>query len=424
MAPSALKQLRFLGSSFDIVSFVGGCDDAPANLVSLRITLVHVEGQTIDPTSDKRYSFIDVLAHHASSSDEEATGASCQVNSMEEQRSLKDIVRLEMFQLQLQIQTEKERHNARMAKLKMEYLAKLRFVEDLDPATANASFASLEAPISRQNNSRKQSERDRASMYPMPQPSPESDATTLIETGDISGVEAPVYATSSDAELKVNTAICHMQSFDEEFRGNTGNKTSSLEDAVQHFAPHYPCESSAYDDHFPNTKNLSKRKRLSGYLSLKKQRLAASATNKHETYDAKNKKLAVESTSQHFELASSPEELRPAGLTRYFRSSDFIQQDHKQEDVKLTSTKRASHSSGQLLKKRPSWMLAGRVFATQGKKVDCTGTVSQILLTDSFRPSSWPRSQRWRKSFGVSVKALTDGFERLGMAKAVHSPDV
>ena len=37
--------------------------------------------------------------------------------------------------------------------------------------------------------------------------------------------------------------------------------------------------------------------------------------------------------------------------------------------------------------------------------------------TDPYRPASYPRTQRWRKSIGVSVKALREGFERLSLVR-------
>ena len=37
----------------------------------------------------------------------------------------------------------------------------------------------------------------------------------------------------------------------------------------------------------------------------------------------------------------------------------------------------------------------------------------RVLKADLERPVSYPQSQRWRKSFGVSVKSLTEGFEKM-----------
>ena len=38
---------------------------------------------------------------------------------------------------------------------------------------------------------------------------------------------------------------------------------------------------------------------------------------------------------------------------------------------------------------------------------------TSVLKTDLERPVSYPQSQRWRKSLGVSVKTLTEGFEKM-----------
>ena len=38
---------------------------------------------------------------------------------------------------------------------------------------------------------------------------------------------------------------------------------------------------------------------------------------------------------------------------------------------------------------------------------------TRVVKADLERPVSYPQSQRWRKSFGVSVKSLTEGFEKM-----------
>lgn len=40
----------------------------------------------------------------------------------------------------------------------------------------------------------------------------------------------------------------------------------------------------------------------------------------------------------------------------------------------------------------------------------------------SERPQSWPRSHRWRKSFGISVKQLRENFEKLTVDRVDHLP--
>lgn len=71
---------------------------------------------------------------------------------------------------------------------------------------------------------------------------------------------------------------------------------------------------------------------------------------------------------------------------------------------------------------RVSRILLGQLSVLQSR-LENIGTPPRInpsslsgtsaLKADLERPVSYPQSQRWRKSFGVSVKTLTEGFEKM-----------
>ncbi len=370
----------------------------------------------MSPGTDKGYSFTEALAHCASPLDGKAAEKPSKAKSINEQEILADRAQLELSNLQMQIDGEKKRHKARMMELETERVAKLRLIEGRHLADTHPSYTSIEARMRWETKNGKDPQQDSPSMYSMPQPSPFSDATTLVEPGDTSSVEGPVNPTSSDVELDNDTAIYQAWYPVKELTKNVCKEEGSAEALVKHLVAHRLDEESAHGDDFPNTKSLSKRKRLSGYLSLKKQRLAATTTIGHGRQDGIDETPVSRSKKPDSNLASPPEGPTETGMARISKSTDHVQLDHKQEDLGNTNTTRKAHSLGQALKNRPSRILVGRAFAVQGKKVACTETVSQLLITDSHRPISWPRSRRWRKSFGVSVKALTDGFERLAMA--------
>lgn len=424
IAPLALTQLNFLGNSFDVVSFVAGCNDEPADLPSIYITLVSAKGQLMSQAKDKRYSFIEVLAHFSGPQDGKVAQEPSKISSIEEQQILYDKVQLELSDLQMKVQSEKKRHKARITELETERLAKLRFVDGLHLANNNPSSVSIEARVKRKDKITQLSQNDISVLYSMSQPSPVSDATTLVEPGDTSSIEAPINPTSSDAELQLDTATCHTQSPGQELTKMFGNNRSYPDALVKDLVTQRLDVDFVQDDDFSNNRNLSKRKRLSGYLSLKKQRLAASRTIQHGRHDATDRSGFARLTELDLARCSLAGEPTGTDSSQDSTSNNYVQEDHKQGELKTTSTNRRLGSSSQTLKNRPSWIVAGKIFAVQGKKVACTDTVNQLLITDSDRPSSWPRSRRWRKSFGISVKALTGGFERLAIAQEVQSAPI
>ena len=342
-------------------------------------------------------------------------------NLSEEESVLRDKIQLEISDLRMQIEAEKRRHEARMTQLERECRAKLHFTEDPHLANNNPTYDSIETATSQQIVKKKHVEMDNSSMYCKPQPSPISDVATLVESGEISSPECPVKLNPSDAELEVDTAMDYGQSQEEEFSLCSGTEKSAPEALVKLLAIPHLHKDSIHDNDSLQSRNLSKRKRLSGYLSWKKQRLAANPKSRNANEHAIDKSSVHEPTSENFNLASSSGELEDIEMSLHSVHSDTVHQDPKLEDLRFSDMNQESHSSSPLLRSRPPRIPAGRAFALQGKKVSCNDTIDQILFTDSDRPTSWPRSRRWRRSIGISVKALTDGFERLAMAKGVHS---
>ena len=432
VAFSALTQLKFFGKGFDQVSFDQGCDDESTVLPSIYITLALGVGKPMSEATDKKYSFIEVLTRHTNLTNRETDENCNNPNSTENvtglQQNLKDEIQREISELRMQIQAERKRHKARMAELETECVTKSQLFEEFSKVSLNALFTSTEVPRARQNSYWKHPGREKFTMYSTPQLSPSSETATLFEPEETPSIEDNVSPNFTDAKIEFHTATYLTQFPDEERSVKSRKKVSYPKALVKDLVPHGDYKDSTPDHNFPNSANLSKRKRLSGYLALKKQRLAANSTTQNKEENAIDKTSIVHLANPNLNLASSPRALTATGVPRPRKFNNHKKQndkrndklDDKQENNKTAATNRQAHLLGQTLKNRPSWILAGMEIATQGRKIACIDTVNQILLTDSDRPTSWPRSRRWRKSLGVSVKALTDGFEKLTMVEAIH----
>jgi len=93
---------------------------------------------------------------------------------------------------------------------------------------------------------------------------------------------------------------------------------------------------------------------------------------------------------------------------------------HKLPDSAAASKQECKQLPKGHWRNRPSRVLLGQPSALQGRSrvTDPSGAASLVPFESvrsprSQRPMSYPQSQRWRKSLGVSVKALREGFERL-----------
>ena len=116
--------------------------------------------------------------------------------------------------------------------------------------------------------------------------------------------------------------------------------------------------------------------------------------------------------SQFF--SSQPSLLEPSSLA----SHEGLQHKTK-PDREGTQQSRKQRFRG---RNRVSRILLGQLSVLQSR-LESIGTPTKInssppseisaLKADLERPVSYPQSQRWRKSFGVSVKSLTEGFEKM-----------
>ena len=118
----------------------------------------------------------------------------------------------------------------------------------------------------------------------------------------------------------------------------------------------------------------------------------------------------------HYLESSNPAKRKRASLLslRKFTASPIIYQDSSAIPVAAsTSTPGTAQHHHRLSKNRLSQAFQNIHFGTYGKQVTCAETDSDILITNSARPKSYPLSRRWRRSLGVSVKTLTEKFEIL-----------
>ena len=414
--PAAITQLGFLGRSFDTISYDEGCEEEPTNMPNIYITLATGQEPPPPQATDQRYSFIEILARCTIAPDEATAEESGHLIVTNDQQSLIDENQVDIQNLQRQMCDVKKRYKARMMKLEKEYGLKLRLDKDLRLPKPNPSSPPKGLHVLRRVKNRQHLKSDERSNYSMPQLSTISNISTLVEPGVTPSVESLTDQESNDAKTRLDT--------DRNYRAKkrmdrSGTRESSSEAAVEHLEAHRLREDLADDDNFPNTKYLSKRKRLSGHLSLKKQRLAISSLS--ERPDALDRAFVLPAVKKDIGLTSVPQGSTTTEMVRSLSPETAEPQNRKHEQLGVFNTKQQARLSGQSFNLRSSWILASRVFAAQGKKVTCSDTINQILITDSNRPISWPRSRRWRKSLGVSVKALTDNFDRLTTAQPANS---
>ena len=84
-------------------------------------------------------------------------------------------------------------------------------------------------------------------------------------------------------------------------------------------------------------------------------------------------------------------------------------------DSEAAFTQAWHHPSTFKDRNRLSRVLLGQLSALQVSSGESSGQDDNKVPEGSDRPASYPRTQRWRKSIGVSVKALREGFERLSL---------
>ena len=310
---------------------------------------------------------------------------------------LEEQFRIQIIEVQSQLEQEKERHRARTLELEQEkerHRARILELEQkLDDLTL---IIGLGAPSHGNKQEEELLEVENAHCDPAKTDSSSSPgAATLVEPSD--EFDNPMAIDTKKTGDQPNTSMkssSHMhadfnemmdsspQGYQHEVVGGSMNSNSSL--------------------------MLSKRKRLSSvrfsdFLSLKKQRVAELMM--HDNDDVSSQDLTQSSKVTNSSPIHEKSNTLPVVL-----SLSGIHQILRRPAQSLTSLS----SSTKKLRADQSKILAGKDYGPPGMP-----EANQA----SGRPVSWPRSRRWRKSFGVSVKALRDGFEKMTIEKVepVHA---
>ena len=269
---------------------------------------------------------------------------------------------------------EIERHRTRTVKLE-ERIRLLRLSLCLDVHTQN----SLRAPWTVEK------ENDQPGPT-IPESSPSSGAVTLAEHNQDHNSKTRIQSNSGDNS---NNEQTHPSPIHREATDTTDIVMSSSvsghgsEDTVYNINDHVaPAE--------------GKRKRISDYFpSFKKHRAI-------EVID----KIGPRPTSTNFE---------PIDLSQNFGCAS--------NDSAMTSLPIKMRMS-QILASHSSLINRKMSAPERTKTLPCKDIVPPLPQSNpgSERPLSWPRSIRWRKSFGVSVKALREGFEKMKIAQVEPVP--
>lgn len=206
---------------------------------------------------------------------------------------------------------------------------------------------------------------------------PSPGETTLVGPDDNSILEARVIAESMENNHEMSPSLhAHF-----EFPGEITASPISEDES----------DCSIAEVNNMASKTIRKRKRFSNYfLSLKKQRVPELIARNDDT------------SAGDDVIMSEPV-------------------DHPVPDAPLPPTSTKQRLS-RILTSLPSVMT--RKAPTQknmGRCVDITPMVPRFN-PGTERPVSWPRSHRWRKSFGISVKQLRDNFEKLTVDPGEHLP--
>lgn len=288
-----------------------------------------------------------------------------------ERHKLEEQCRLQISELQNLLKEEIENHRAevdrhRTRKLELEErLVLLSLSLGLDVPTQNK-------PTSRGMFGKENSQQEPVS----PDLSPSPGAITLVEHSDTSNIEARIHTSSkgSPSTEPTQPSPINVEANDTAVTVMRSSMSGHGSEVTFHNAP----------DHVSSAN--SKRKRISDYFpSFKKHRLA-------ETIDRMDALHASSKSSKHRDLSR-----KPGSASNDFATAGF--------PVK----KRIS----QIFTSHPPHL--NRKLPAHNKVPCCKDIVPAMSQSNpgSDRPLSWPRSVRWRKSFGVSVKTLREGFEKM-----------
>lgn len=290
-----------------------------------------------------------------------------------ERRELEEQCRVKLSDLQTILKEENERHRIRKLELEEE-ICLLSLSLGLDVPTQNNVRAHW--PVENENNQ----------PGPMMQDSsPSPGAVTLVDHSDDHNGKAHIHTNSGG-----NPGDEPVQSFPTDL-----GATEMIDTVMSSSVSGHGSEDTAYNvnDHvFPA---VSKRKRISDYFpSFKKPRVVGTAD----------------------ETSSS----QPSSMN--FTSSLILPKSGSVSGNPKTSGLPVKTRISQILSCHPSPL--NRKLPTHAKTLPCKDIVPAMPQSNpgSNRPLSWPRSHRWRKSFGVSVKALREGFEKMKIEQVEPVP--
>lgn len=216
----------------------------------------------------------------------------------------------------------------------------------------------------------------------LPDSSPSSGAVTLVEHRDDHNSEAHIQTNSGNNEPAQSSPM-HL------------GVTEMTDTVIRSSMSGHGSEDTAYNANNHVSPAVGKRKRISDYVHSFKKHRAAEAVGTIGSSHAfsTNSKASVASSK----FGSVPNDSKSSGFPFKMRMSRIL-------------TRRASP----LNKNLPS----------HDEALRCKDIVPAMPQSNpgSDRPLSWPRSRRWRKSFGVSVKALREGFEKMNIEHSEPVP--
>lgn len=294
-----------------------------------------------------------------------------------ERRELEEQCRVQIFDLESALQEEIERHRAeterhRIRKLELEEkICLLSLSLGLDLPTQNSSRAPW--PI----------EEESIQTEPMiPDSSQSSGAATLVAQSSYHSNKAQIHVDSrgNPSNEPTQPSTMHLEA--------TEMKDTVMSSSISGHAS----ENTAYNVSDHVSPAIRKRKRISDYFfSFKKHRVAG-AIDKMDSSQAYSKNS------------------KPTDPLRKFGSSS---NDH-------TASGKMRMSQIFTCRQSP----CNRKWPAEDKVPTCKDIVPAMSQSNpgSDRPLSWPRSRRWRKSFGVSVKGLREGFEKMTVEQVEPVP--
>lgn len=420
-SPATLDELQNLGNFFNPIGFRAGSEIAPSELPGVHIELLspgsvdRIARRQIEET----VTFLDVLQRFLGVEAAQATVTAgfseisspkvealissvespCQdtmsVNSLvsshqspradsqlkdlppNERRELEEQCRVQIFDLESALKEETERHRAeterhRTRKLELEEkICLLSLSLGLDVPTQNSSRVPW--PVEEESNQTEPM---------MPDSSPSSGAATFVAQSNYHSNKAQIHVDSRGNPSNEPTQPSAMHLVATEMKDTVMSSSMS----------EHASENTAYNVNDHVSPATSKRKRISDYfLSLKKHRVAG-AIEKNGSSQASSKDSKPTDPEQRFGSSSN---------------------DH-------TASGKMRMSQIFTCRQSP----CNRKLPAQDKVVTCKDIVPAMSQSNpgSDRPLSWPRSRRWRKSFGVSVKGLREGFEKMTVEQVEPVP--